>query len=158
MSALCRSAKQAALLALALPLAMTATPASADPCTATVESTDAMQYTVHELSVPASCKTFTVTLRHTGKLPRTVMGHNFVLGRSADIDAINRDGMAAGAANDYVKPADARVIAASKVIGGGETTTIAVPVARLSAGERYTYTCTFPGHSAVMRGRLTLKP
>ncbi|AWV06386.1 hypothetical protein C9I47_0664 [Lysobacter maris] len=137
---------------------MAATPASADPCAATIESTDAMQYTVHELSVPASCKTFTVTLKHTGKLPKTVMGHNFVLGRSADIDAINRDGMAAGAANDYVKPADARVIASSKVIGGGETTTIAIPVARLDAGERYTYTCTFPGHSAVMRGSLALKP
>ena len=143
------------LFAVAL-LGMVATPALAAECKATVESTDAMQFTTRSLSVPASCKQFTVTLKHTGKLPRNVMGHNLVLGRTADMGAINADGMKAGLASQYVKPGDARVIAASKVIGGGESTTVNIPVGKLKAGESYTYFCSFPGHSALMKGTLSL--
>ena len=143
------------LFAVAL-LGMVATPALAADCKATVESTDAMQFTTRSLSVPASCKQFTVTLKHTGKLPRNVMGHNLVLGKTGDLSAINADGMKAGLASQYVKPGDARVIAASKVIGGGESTTVNIPVGKLKAGESYTYFCSFPGHSALMKGTLSL--
>lgn len=143
------------LFAIAL-LGLVATPALAAECKATVESTDAMQFTTKALTVPASCKHFTITLKHTGKLPRNVMGHNLVLGKTADLSAINADGMKAGLASQYVKPGDARVIAASKLIGGGESTTLNIPVGKLKAGESYTYFCSFPGHSALMKGTLTL--
>lgn len=143
------------LFAIAL-LGLVATPALAAPCNATVESTDAMQFTTKAVTVPASCKQFTITLKHTGKLPRTVMGHNLVLGKTADINAINTDGMKAGLASQYVKPGDARVIAASKVIGGGESTTVIIPVGKLKAGESYTYFCSFPGHAALMKGTLSV--
>ena len=143
------------LFAIAL-LGLVATPALAADCKATVESTDAMQFTTKALTVPASCKQFTITLKHTGKLPRNVMGHNLVLGKTADLSAINADGMKAGLASQYVKPGDARVIAASKVIGGGESTTVNIPVGKLKAGESYTYFCSFPGHSALMKGTLSL--
>lgn len=143
------------LFAVAL-LGIVATPALAAECKATVESTDAMQFTTKSLSVPASCKQFTITLKHTGKLPRNVMGHNLVVGKTSDLSAINADGMKAGLASQYVKPGDARVIAASKVIGGGETTTVNIPVGKLKAGESYTYFCSFPGHFALMKGTLSL--
>jgi len=85
-----------ALGALALPAMLLAGPAMAAPaCSATVESTDAMEFTTSNLTVPASCKEFTVTLKHVGQLPKTVMGHNFVLGKAADISGINADGMKA---------------------------------------------------------------
>lgn len=132
-------------------------PAAAAECKAAVDSTDAMQFTVKSITVPKSCKSFTVTLRHTGKLPATAMGHNFVLGKTADTSGIASDGMKAGAAANYVKAGDARVIAASKVIGGGQSTTVTIPVAKLKAGESYTYICSFPGHSSIMRGTLTVK-
>lgn len=147
--------KSLGLLALALAGAIVSAPAAAAECKATVESTDAMQFTTKSLAVPASCKQFTVTLKHTGKLPKTVMGHNFVLGRTADISGINADGMKAGVAQNYVKAGDARVIASSKVIGGGESATITIPVAKLKAGESYTYICSFPGHASIMRGTLS---
>lgn len=146
----------AVLGAVALPAMFLASPASAATCSATVESTDAMKFTTSSLTVPASCKDFTVTLKHTGQLPKTVMGHNFVVGKAADIAGINADGMKAGADANYVKAGDARVIAASKVIGGGESTTVKIPVARLKAGEQYNFVCTFPGHSSIMKGTLTL--
>ena len=146
----------AVLGAVAVPMMFMASPASAATCSATVESTDAMKFTTSELVVPKSCKDFTVTLKHVGKLPKTVMGHNFVVGKSADVAGISTDGMKAGVAANYVKAGDSRVIAASKVIGGGESTTVKIPVAKLKAGEQYNFICTFPGHSSIMKGTLKL--
>lgn len=151
-----RSTHIAGLLVLGA-LAGFSSNAAAAECKATIDSTDAMQFTTKALTVPKSCKTFTVTLKHVGKLPATVMGHNLVLGKTADIAGIAADGMKAGAAAQYVKPGDARVIASSKVIGGGQSTTVTIPVGKLKAGESYTYACTFPGHSSIMRGTLTVK-
>lgn len=144
------------LSAVALAGILFLSPAQAATCNVTVDSTDAMQFTTKNLVVPASCKQFTITLKHVGKLPKTVMGHNFVLGKSSDVDGINADGMKAGIEQNYVKPGDPRVIAASKVIGGGESTAVTIPVAKLSAGEKYTYICSFPGHASIMRGTLSL--
>lgn len=153
-----RTASSAILLgALAVSGMLVSAPAQAAECGATVESTDAMQFITKNLVVPASCKQFTVTLKHTGQLPKTVMGHNFVLAKTADIDAVNADGMKAGVEQNYVKPGDTRVIGSSKVIGGGESATVTIPVAKLKAGEKYTYICSFPGHAAIMRGTLTVK-
>ncbi len=152
-----RNTSLAILGSLAIAGALVSAPAAAAECKATIESTDAMQFTTKALTVPAACKQFTVTLKHAGKLPKTVMGHNFVLGKTADINGINTDGMKAGVAQNFVKPGDARVIASSKVIGGGESTTITIPVGKLKAGESYTYICSFPGHASIMRGTLVLK-
>lgn len=136
--------------------AFVAAPALAADCTATVESNDAMQFNTKTLSVPASCKTFSVTLQHVGKLPKTAMGHNLVLTTPADASAVATDGIAAGVAHDYVKPQDARVIAYSKLIGGGESTQLVIPVAKLKAGSDYSYFCSFPGHNSIMKGTLKL--
>jgi azurin len=135
---------------------MFALPAMAANSAANVDSNDALQFTTKSLQVPASCKEFKVTLKHVGQLPKTVMGHNFVLGKTADVAGINADGMKAGADANYVKAGDPRVIAASKLIGGGESTTVTIPVAKLKAGEDYTYFCSFPGHAGIMKGSLTL--
>ena len=42
----------------------------------------------------------------------------------------------------------------TKVVGGGESTSVTFPMSALKAGESYTYECTFPGHSALMKGTL----
>ena len=65
-------------------------------------------------------------------------------------------GGAAGLENDYVPQNDPRVIAYSKIIGGGETTTVTFSTAYLSKGENYTFFCSFPGHYAIMQGSLTV--
>ena len=143
------------LAALAL-LGLAASPAFAADCSATVEANDAMQFNQKSIEVPKTCKQFTVTLKHTGKLPKTAMGHNWVLAATADEAGINADGAKAGAASDYLKPGDARVIAHTKLIGGGESATATVPVAKLKAGETYAFFCSFPGHAALMKGTLSL--
>ena len=133
-----------------------AAPAMAADCTITIEGNDQMQFNIKQVEVPKSCTTYTMTLKHTGKMPKSSMGHNIVLTTTADANAAAADGMKAGMAADYVKPGDSRVIGYSKMIGGGETTTFDFEVAKLKPGTEYTYLCSFPGHSVIMRGVLKL--
>ena len=137
-------------------LLMLAPSAFAATCSANIEGSDAMKYNVANIDISKSCKTFTINLKHSGKMARNVMGHNVVIAKTADIKAIDSDGMKAGLASDYVKPGDARVVAHSKVVGGGESTSFTVPVAKL--GDGYSFFCSFPGHSALMKGTVTLVP
>jgi azurin len=128
--------------------------AHADPCQLEINGTDQLQYDKQTLTVPASCKEVTLTLHHTGKLPREAMGHNWVLVNAADFNAVASAGMGAGLANDYVAPGDKRVLAHTKTIGGGQTTSVTFQTSILKPGGDYRYLCTFPGHNALMRGTL----
>jgi len=139
----------AAVLLGALGLARVA---HADPCQLEISANDQMQYDKQTLTVPASCKEVTLTLRHTGKLPREAMGHNWVLVNAADFNAAASTGMSAGLGNDYVAPGDKQVLAHTKTIGGGQTTSVTFPTSILKPGGDYRYLCTFPGHNALMRG------
>lgn len=132
-------------------LSTLAAPALADPCQVAIESNDAMQYNLKEISVPASCKEVTVTLKHTGKLPVTGMGHNWVLASTADYQNVATSGMSAGAANNYLPKDDPRVLAHTKLIGGGESASVTFKTAGL-VGKDLTFFCSFPGHFAMMKG------
>ncbi len=143
--------------AIAVASIVLAAPAFAADCAVQVEGNDAMQFNTKSIDVPKSCKTFTVNLKHVGKLPKAAMGHNWVLTKTADVDGADKDGIAAGLPNNYVKPGDARVIASTKVIGGGESDSVTFDVAKLKAGDAYTFFCSFPGHVAMMKGTLQLK-
>lgn len=146
------------VLALATLVAGTfaAAPAQAGPCDLEIAGNDSMQFDKTALSVPASCKQFTLTLKHSGKLPAAAMGHNWVLARSADVAGIASDGIAAGLPNGYLKPGDARVVANTKMLGAGGSDTITVDAGKLKAGESYAYFCSFPGHSSVMKGTFSV--
>ena len=121
-------------------------------CKLEITGTDAMQYDKKELSVAADCTQVEVTLHHSGKLPAQAMGHNWVLAKTADVAGVASDGVGAGFAKDHIKDGDARVIAHTKIVGGGQTTTVTFPTSKLKAGESYTYFCSFPGHSSIMKG------
>jgi len=129
----------------------------ADSCAVTVNGNDAMQFDTKTVTVAKGCKKFDVTLHHTGKLAKTVMGHNWVLTKTEDSQAVATDGVAAGVDHNYIKAGDTRVIASTKIIGGGESTTVSVPVDKLTKGTSYTFFCSFPGHISLMKGTLTLE-
>jgi azurin len=126
-------------------------------CSTEFEGTDAMQYSIGSIVVPASCTEFKITLKHTGKLPVAAMGHDVVITRTSDMDAVDADGRAAGQDNGYVKADDPRVIAHTKLIGGGETTSVSFPVSKIKDGGPYTFFCSFPGHSALMKGSISVQ-
>src|SRR5436853_2174583 len=108
--------------------------AAADPCKLEISGNDLMQYDKSELSAPATCKEITVTLHHTGKLPKEAMGHNWVLVSAADLVDVANAGMTAGLPNTYVPPADKRVLAPTTTIGGGDTPTAPSPHSHLQNG------------------------
>lgn len=140
-----------ALLLLALSALM---PAAAQACELQINAGDNMMYDRSELRADADCGEVSVTLTHTGSLDPRQMGHNWVL-ISGERKAIARAGIAAGPDNDYV-PGDERVIAATRIVGGGESASVTIDVSELAPGS-YTFLCTFPGHSAVMNGTLVLQ-
>ena len=121
-------------------------------CKLEITGTDAMQYDKKELSVAADCTQVELTLHHSGKLPAQAMGHNWVLAKTADVSGIASDGVGAGFAKDHIKDGDARVIAHTKIVGGGQSTSVTFPMSKLKAGESYTFFCSFPGHSSIMKG------
>lgn len=129
--------------------------AAAAECSVVLEGNDAMKYNLTNIDVPKSCKDFTINLKHTGKMAKNVMGHNVVVAKTSDMAGIDADGIKAGLPADYIKAGDARVIAHSKVVGGGESTSVTFPVAKLGGGD--SFFCSFPGHSALMKGTITVK-
>ncbi len=140
-------------LALCSLFAISASAFGADKvCKVDIAGNDQMQFDKKELSVAADCTTVEVTLKHTGKLPAQAMGHNWALVKTADVAGVAADGIGAGFANDHIKKGDTRVIAHTKIVGGGQSTTVSFPLSALKKGESYTYVCTFPGHSALMKG------
>lgn len=124
-------------------------------CSFTVEGNDQMQFNVKEIAVPGDCSEVEIVLKHTGKLPKATMGHGLVVTKTSDLAALSSAGLAAGIANNHVPPGDARVIAMIPLIGGGETASVKIDTSALEKGGDYSFYCPFPGHFAIMKGKLT---
>lgn len=146
--------QRATSLSFAACLAIFAQAASAKTCELTVEGNDAMQFNTKELTVEKDCTEVKVTLKHVGKLPKSAMGHNWVLTTEKDMAGVVGDAAKAGVAKDYLPEGDKRIIAATKLVGGGESTSATFKKDALKAGEAYKFFCTFPGHSGLMQGSL----
>ena len=142
--------------AAASPAADAPAAAAGGECEAVIVSDDAMKFDPKEIQVKPSCKQYKITLKHEGKMPKSAMGHNVVLSKSADKDGVLADGQTAGEANNYVKAGDERVVAHTKLLSGGEQDSVTFDVSKLAKGEAYEYYCSFPGHYATMNGKLTL--
>lgn len=143
------------LLLLTL-LAAAPTAWSAQPCTVEIHGTDQMTFDTAAISVPVACSAFTVTLTHPGAMPKHVMGHNWVLSTQADMQGVLDDGQKAGEEHDYIQPGDTRVLAHTRLIGGGEQDSVTFDTKLLKAGTAYSFYCSFPFHSTLMKGTLTL--
>ena len=126
-------------------------------CKVTVDSTDQMSFDTKAIEIDKSCKTFTVELKHSGNLPKNVMGHNLVISKEADMQPIATDGLAAGIDKNYLKDGDERIIAHTKVIGAGEKDAVTFDVSKLKAGTDYAFFCSFPGHISMMKGTVVVK-
>ncbi|MET3008207.1 azurin [Stenotrophomonas koreensis] len=128
--------------------------AYARTCALSIDSNDRMQFSTATLTVPRDCTQVELTLRHTGTRPVAVMGHNWVLTRTADFTPVAQAGMRARLEDNYLPKNDARVIAATPMIGGGQTTRVRFATSKLTRGGDYTFFCSFPGHWGVMKGKL----
>ena len=129
---------------------------SANECTLTVTSTDMMQYDSKSLAVNKSCSSFSLELIHSGGLAKNVMGHNIVVVSTDEFNkVIALISMAEGIDNGFL-PNDPAILAKTPMIGGGEKTQITIDLGSFEIGKDYTFFCSFPGHYAIMRGKLAI--
>ncbi|MCQ4348322.1 azurin [Pseudomonas stutzeri] len=137
-------------------LALLAAPLWAAECSVDIEASDRIAFNIDRIEVSRSCREFTVRLQHTGRLEHTRMGHNWVLARAREQQAVANAGLVGGLGHSFVRPGDARVIASTRLLGGGESDAVSFPVSLLEEGEDYVFFCSFPGHAPLMRGILRL--
>ncbi len=115
---------------------------------------DMMQYDKNEIKVKAG-QEVTLTLRHVGKLDKKVMGHNFVLlMQGVNMQEFGIKASEAGEATDWIPEDGKEVIAHTKMLGGGESTSITFTA---PAAGTYDYICSFPGHVAMMKGKFIVE-
>ena len=97
-----------------------------------------------------SGKSILLILNHKGKIGKEFMGHNFILLKiGTDVDDFAKRAVKAKN-TDYI-PDGNETIAYTKMIGGGESTSVSFQIQE--PGE-YEFICSFPGHYNLMRGKL----
>jgi azurin len=115
---------------------------------------DMMQFSTNELKVKSGVEV-TLTLRHIGKMDLKVMGHNFVLLKPGiEIPAFSLEAANAGEPKNWIPNEGKDVIAHTKMIGGGQSTSVTFTAP--PAGT-YDFICSFPGHSGIMKGKFIVE-
>ena len=119
----------------------------------TITSNDGMRFDVRKIKVTSGQKV-RLTLNHSGKLDKKIMGHNVVILKSGVKASSFAVKAASSKSNDYIPDGTTDVIAHTKMIGCGESTMI-----EFIAPEKgtYDYICSFPGHFAMMKGKLIVE-
>jgi azurin len=117
-----------------------------------LNSNDQMQFDKRVLSASPGQKV-TLTLNHTGRGNKMIMGHNFVLlKKDIDVDVFARKAVEARD-SEYIPEGD-EMVAYTKLIGGGESVTITFDAPEQGI---YNFICSFPAHYQLMRGQLIVK-
>lgn len=114
---------------------------------------DDMTFSTREIRVKAGQR-ITLVLTHTGKMPKSTMGHNFVLLKEGvAVNDFANEAMKFQK-NDFIPEDTSQIIAHTKMLGGGESDTITFDA---PAAGVYNYLCSFTGHSAIMRGKFIVE-
>lgn len=118
-----------------------------------ISGNDQMKFNKNELRVKPG-QTVKLTLKHTGQMSKEVMGHNFVLlKQGTDLSEFAQQASQAKS-NDYIPEGTDKVIAHTKIIGGGEETTITFEAPEAGT---YDFICSFPGHWIQMQGKFIVE-
>jgi azurin len=137
---------------VALLFALLSSVAHAGECTIDAEATASMAFNLKEIVISKKCAEVTINLKNSGTMAKNMMGHNLVISKTSDMQAVLADGSAAGLGKNYVKENDARVVAYTKVLGGGESTSVKFKLSKVKLTDSYMFYCSFPGHSGIMKG------
>jgi azurin len=115
---------------------------------------DLMQFDKSEIKVKAG-QEVTLTLRHIGKMDISIMGHNFVLLKQGiSIPEFSVKASEAGESADWIPDNGEEVLAHTKMIGGGQSTSVTFTAPEPGT---YDFICSFPGHSALMKGKFIVE-
>ena len=122
-----------------------------------ITGNDAMQFDLKKFEAKPG-ETIRLTFKNIGSLPKIAMGHNLVVLKK-DVHALSfgQKVLASGgsASNPLPKSLLGDIIAHTNLLGPGESESITFNTPN-QRGE-YEYVCTFPGHFAMMRGKMIVK-
>ncbi len=119
-----------------------------------IKGTDTMMYDKTTFEVKSGQKVKLV-FKNIGKLPKAAMGHNVViLKKGVNVAAFCSEAIKFAAKDYFPESKKGDVIATTKLLGPGESDTI---IFTAPAPGTYDYVCTFPGHFALMKGKMTVK-
>jgi azurin len=118
-----------------------------------IRSNDRMKFNIKKIVVKAGQKV-KLTLVHTGRMNKRIMGHNVVILKKGTNLSVFASKAAASRENDFIPIGATEIIAHTKMIGGGETTTIEFTAPELGV---YDYICSFPAHYAMMKGKFVVE-
>ena len=119
-----------------------------------IDGTDTMMYSKNSFEVKNGQKV-KLTLMNIGKLPKVAMGHNIViLKNSVDLVKFCNEAVKFPTNEYFPKGREKDVIARTKLLGPGEDDTIYFTAPEPGT---YEYVCTFPGHFALMKGKMIVK-
>ena len=128
----------------------------ASNCEIKIEGSDMMKYDVAEITLDSSCDQTKISLKHAGKLPINAMGHNVVIVEEKNLSKITQQiDFSLGVEKGYL-PESEDIIFISAMVGGGETTELEMDMSKLDKTKSYVFFCSFPGHWALMRGKIKI--
>jgi azurin len=129
-----------------------AAPAAGGVRVVEITANDAMKFSVTEIRATPGEK-LRISLANVGRMPKQTMAHNWVLlTPRPDADVMAWGMAAASKAPTYLPDDQTGVLAHTKLLGPGEKDQVEL-TAPATAGE-YPFLCTFPGHVALMKGKL----
>ena len=130
--------------------------AFAEKCKIDISGSDMMKFDTNEINIDKDCEKFVVNLKQSGNLPVNAMGHNIVILESKNLQkVISKINMAHGIEKGFM-PEMEEVLFKSKMIGGGEQTTLELDTSVFTSENEYIFICSFPGHFALMKGKLNI--
>ena len=133
-----------------------ATSVFASNCEIKIEGSDMMKYDVAEITLDTSCEQTNISLKHAGKLPINAMGHNVVIVEEKNLSKITQQiNFSLGVEKGYL-PESEDIIFISAMVGGGDTTELEMDMTKLDKTKSYVFFCSFPGHWALMRGKIKI--
>ena len=128
----------------------------AEKCKIDISGSDMMKFDINEINIDKDCEKFVVNLKHSGNLPVNAMGHNIVILESKNLQkVISKINMSHGIEKGFL-PEMEEVLFKSKMIGGGEETTLELDLNVFNREKEYIFICSFPGHFALMKGKLNI--
>ena len=131
-----------------------AEPANTVNNTITLTAGDDMKFSGSTFTVEAG-KPVKLTLTHSGKMAKEVMGHNFVLLKPGSVVSDFANEAVNAKDTDYIPATSAdKVVAKTKLLGAGETDTIEFT---LTEKGEYPFLCSFPGHGGMMKGMVIVQ-
>lgn len=112
---------------------------------------DAIAYDKKEFTIKAG---EIVKLTFKNNSTSSAMQHNVVITLPGKESEVDQAGITSGAENGWIPKDHPSIIAHTKLVDPGQTDTI---VFRAPAAGKYAFLCTYPGHSASMRGMIIVK-